>query len=436
MARRLILTMLVTVAFSLPALADDAKPTMTHIDLNDGDTLVFLGDSITHQCLYTQYVEDYYYTRYPKKRIHFRNAGIGGDAAADALRRLDDDVLAFQPKYVTLLLGMNDGGYMHSDVWETFKIYEQGMTELLDRIAAAGAVAIPMTPTMYDFVPGRKIDNPYLKEPCHQYYNAVLACYGAWLRQQATERGLGFVDMYTPLNRISFEQRSKDPAFSMIGDAVHPGPDGQVVMAQALLKDLNVESQVSSVLLARGKDGWKAETKNAELSNLEIDGATIGFDLLAGSLPWVVPEGARQGYALSQAASLSGETLQLVGLDSGQYELKIDGNAVGTYSDIEWAGGIALQENSSTPQYQQALEVATLNKKRNEEAVNPLRSQWLELKRNLGMKETEPEKFAEWMNEFKKKTAELETSALKMEEEIYRVNQPRMHRYSIERVKE
>jgi hypothetical protein len=59
-----------------------------------------------------------------------------------------------------------------------------------------------------------------------------------------------------------------------------------------------------------------------------------------------------------------------------------------------------------------------------------------ELKRQLGMKETEPEKFAEWMNEFKNKTAELEASALKMEEEIYRVNQPRMHRYTIVRVKE
>lgn len=27
--------------------------------------------SITHQCLYTQYVEDYFYTRYPKLKLHF-----------------------------------------------------------------------------------------------------------------------------------------------------------------------------------------------------------------------------------------------------------------------------------------------------------------------------------------------------------------------------
>jgi lysophospholipase L1-like esterase len=81
------------------------------LDLEDGDTMVFLGDSITHQCLYTQYVENFFHTRYPERRIHFHNAGVSGDRAADALARFDDDVAAFQPKYVTILLGMNDGSY-------------------------------------------------------------------------------------------------------------------------------------------------------------------------------------------------------------------------------------------------------------------------------------------------------------------------------------
>ena len=66
------------------------------IELNDGDNFVFLGDSITHQCLYTQYVEDYFYTRFPAKRIHFHNSGVGGDRASDALARFDDDVAAFK----------------------------------------------------------------------------------------------------------------------------------------------------------------------------------------------------------------------------------------------------------------------------------------------------------------------------------------------------
>jgi hypothetical protein len=40
-------------------------------------------------------------------------------------------------------------------------------------------------------------------EPRDTYYNGVLALYGAWLREQAEIRGLGFVDMYSPLNSLT-----------------------------------------------------------------------------------------------------------------------------------------------------------------------------------------------------------------------------------------
>ena len=74
------------------------KKMLAPVVLKDGDGFVFLGDSITHQCLFTQYVEDYFYTRYPKLRIHFHNAGIGGDRAADALVRFDGDVAVHKPR--------------------------------------------------------------------------------------------------------------------------------------------------------------------------------------------------------------------------------------------------------------------------------------------------------------------------------------------------
>ena len=42
------------------------KSPLDKLDLKDGDSIVFLGDSITHQCLYTQYIEDFFYTRFPR----------------------------------------------------------------------------------------------------------------------------------------------------------------------------------------------------------------------------------------------------------------------------------------------------------------------------------------------------------------------------------
>src|SRR3954466_9180146 len=134
-------TLLIPIAFAIataPLIAQQPtapafKTIVEKIDLQDGDTFVFLGDSITHQCLYTQYVEDYYYTRYPKLHLHFHNAGVSGDRAQDALTRFDEDVAAQKPKYVSILLGMNDGGYTKFEQ-PIFDTYQAGMTKVLDQI--------------------------------------------------------------------------------------------------------------------------------------------------------------------------------------------------------------------------------------------------------------------------------------------------------------
>src|SRR5262245_35832125 len=49
--------------------------------IRDGDRVVFLGDSITEQRLYTTYIEAYALTRYPDWKLTFRNVGWGGDTA-------------------------------------------------------------------------------------------------------------------------------------------------------------------------------------------------------------------------------------------------------------------------------------------------------------------------------------------------------------------
>ncbi|MCB1233053.1 MAG: hypothetical protein KDN19_22600, partial [Verrucomicrobiae bacterium] len=144
--------------FAVPVFAEEGKkpvpatpavPTPAPLALQDGETLVFLGDSITHQCLYTQYLEDFFYTRFPDRRIRFHNAGVSGDKAADALARFDDDVAAFKPKIAPILLGMNDGPYDDFNR-ETFETYAHDMTALIDRIEGIGAKPIVMSPTMFD----------------------------------------------------------------------------------------------------------------------------------------------------------------------------------------------------------------------------------------------------------------------------------------------
>ena len=41
--------------------------------------MVFFGDSITEQHLYTTFVETYSLTRFPERHVTFANSGWGGD---------------------------------------------------------------------------------------------------------------------------------------------------------------------------------------------------------------------------------------------------------------------------------------------------------------------------------------------------------------------
>src|SRR5262245_9259687 len=100
-----ILTGLVLVLAVPTSRADEQK-----FPLQEGDTWVFGGDSITAQKLHTNYIEAFCYARYPKLTFRFRNSGVGGNRIPDLIARFDYDVAAWKPTVVSVELGMNDKG--------------------------------------------------------------------------------------------------------------------------------------------------------------------------------------------------------------------------------------------------------------------------------------------------------------------------------------
>ncbi|MDF7824726.1 SGNH/GDSL hydrolase family protein [Pontiellaceae bacterium B12227] len=434
---------LIACATVLASAADFKKP-VTSIDLQDGDTLVFLGDSITHQCLYTQYVENYFYTRYPARRILFHNAGVSGDTAADALDRFAEDVAPFKPEYITVLLGMNDGSYQHFN-HEIFSRYETGMTTLAGRMDALEATTVFMGPTMYDarvasVKPPRWLKDQEQIAKATRYYNAVLAFYGTWVRDTALARGAGYVDFLGPLNYHTTQQRLENPEFTMIADAVHPEPDGHAVMAFELLKQMNADGSVGGVTASRkSKGGWRVVSRDGEVTEVSGEGDTLRFSFKADALPWVLPADARLGYEITKSGhKMSNERLTVRGLKPGKYSLKIDGIEVGQYTQAQLGSKVELQGNEKTPQYQQALAVAMLNKERNEKAVKPLRKQWQNRKgkRRQKLHEKDPEAYAKFYTAFETEVARLLQKKAEYEERIYAQAQPKARIYEISLLKE
>lgn len=424
--------------------ADFNTPVGT-MELEDGDTLVFLGDSITHQCLYTQYVEDFFYTRYPGKRIRFHNAGVGGAKAWDALERFEIDVAAYKPKYVTILLGMNDGRYQPFDA-TIFETYHKDMTEVVERIKGCGAVPILMTPTMFDSRAarlGKRQQAPAKLE----FYNSVLAYYGTWLREVAVVNGYGFVDMYSRLNNLTLVERKTNPEFTMIRDSVHPGAAGQIVMAFSIIEDMGLRKPLSSIRILHGDKGQvTARASGGKVSELKLTDERLEFTWTAEGLPWVVPDDAQVGVDLLHLGhKASREALEIHVLPPGQYELTIDGETIGTYQASALARHIELQGTSNTPQYQQALQVAALNKERNAGPVRSMRGQWSLFQRYARAREQlkqspENAQLAKQVEDLKAKTVgmedrvrQFERAAREIEDKIFQINQPRSRRYVLQR---
>src|SRR5439155_18290630 len=77
-----------------------------------GDVIVVMGDSITEQRLYSNYLELRCQTRFPSYNLVFRNVGIGGDTSGGGNGRFKRDVLTHKPTVLTVDFGMNDGGYI------------------------------------------------------------------------------------------------------------------------------------------------------------------------------------------------------------------------------------------------------------------------------------------------------------------------------------
>ena len=92
-----------------------ALPAQEGFYIHDKDTVVFYGDSITEQRLYTTFVETFVVTRYPQLKVRFVNSGWGREIVAGGDGgpvdpRLARDVMAHQATVMTVMLGMNDGG--------------------------------------------------------------------------------------------------------------------------------------------------------------------------------------------------------------------------------------------------------------------------------------------------------------------------------------
>lgn len=453
-------TSVLSAAFALCAL-----PSIAAMPFRDGETVVFLGDSITQQGRYVKYVTDFYFLRYPDRKIRFVNAGISGNSAYGGRFCLKADVEPYSPTTVSIMYGMNDAsaggkyylGYpSRPDMDRRMRVldnYISNMEKLADAIRefAPKCRIVQITPSIYDDTAA----NP--SRDMNPGWNSMIGLYSEYLRYAASTGRWEVCDVNAPMSAYNRVRQMKDPAFTIVGsDRVHPLEHGAFFMAWRYLVDQGVDPVVSEVEVDAATANV-VKCVNATVASCERRGADgeIALQITEKGLPVVIPPAAASIAAdLPIRRDLNRQTLRVTGLGRGVWRLSIDGKEVLTAFADEFARGFDLSLNGRTPQYAQADAVMKKNAERHERESYLRRFasvRWF-LSGKKDIKDPDDVKeVAEWAakNDLTKgwfekqvpsfivewpKRAEIRAEVTRLEEETRQLAQPKPHLWTIRRI--
>ena len=245
---------------------------------NEGQKILFLGNSITYAGQYVAMTESLFLSSHPKKKPQFINSGLPSETVSGLSEpnhadgkfprpclfdRLDNVLDKINPEVVFVCYGMNDGIYLPFDS-ARFEAYKNGIIHLQKRLADQGVKRIIwMTPPVHD--------DPQLRL---NGYNTVLDRYAQWLFSYAKKQSWEIIDLHFPMRRYLETGIKKDHQFRLAADGVHPGELGHWLIAREIVKHLMPNFPIESTW----DDNLRDKPKLRQLYTLVLKRQTIMKD--------------------------------------------------------------------------------------------------------------------------------------------------------------
>lgn len=212
---------------------------MSDFQIQSGQTVVFAGDSITdcgrrgdaapYGVGYVRQCIELITARYPERDLSYFNAGIGGNTVLDLQGRWDTEMLAHNPDWLTVLIGINDLHRSFNATPEAVPVdrFEAVYREILQRAKDHCNPKLVLLDPFY-------LIQPEDANEQQQKVLAMLPDYIAVARKMAQEFGA----LHVPMHDLYQQHLQRRPAETFCPEPVHPNPAGHHVMALALLEAL------------------------------------------------------------------------------------------------------------------------------------------------------------------------------------------------------
>ena len=306
----------------------------TEFALRDGDTVTFLGDSITAARGYTKIVEHYTLMRFPERRVRFINAGQGGDTAFGSLQRLERDVLSKGTTVLTVAFGINDIGWGTKADDERRQRYLDGIREIVTRSQKRGIRVFICSPAITAESPDTA-EIGYLQKMTDD---------GLAL---ARSLGADTIDLTRGMREIQRrvvaankdERDSKNHTQLHVSDGVHLNDLGQLAMGYAMLRGLGAPAEVSFASID-ASSGLTLSSTNCSITGIQPLPHGVQFVRRDRGLPLNLGIFSALNHRwIPISDTLNGYRLQVTGLEPGDYELRVEGRLLGKYSAERLARG-------------------------------------------------------------------------------------------------
>ncbi len=338
--------LLLGVACALPAAkltADDLTPndlTTNDFAIRDGDTVAFLGDSITAARVYGKHIENFTLLRYPQRKVRFINLGIGGDTAAGGLKRLQRDVFDNHVTLLTVAFGINDIGWgMRADEAHR-QVFLDSIRQIVRNCKAHGVRVYICSAAVTGGDPD-KTEGDFLQQMCDQ----ALAI--------AKEEGGHAIDVQRTMREIQRRVLKSNHNLPVekhetlhAPDTIHLSDLGQLAMAHAILKGLGAPEEVSSATIDAGAKR-AVSASGCSISDISSTDGRLSFTRLDEGLPFNNGAFSAMSYRFVPMNELNAYRLKVTGLAAGEYTLTASGRKIGVYRAQQLVEGINIA--STTP---------------------------------------------------------------------------------------
>lgn len=221
--------LMLALSLCFPLIAQEK--TNNEILIKDGETIAFLGDSITAAGAkpggYCQLVID----GLKREGINVKGvfAGISGHKSNQMLARLDKHVISKKPNWMTLSCGVND--VWHGARGVKLEDYKKNIEQIIDKAQAAGIKVMVLTSTM-------------IKEDQSNKLNQKLIGYNDALRELAKNKGCILADLNVEMQEALKTFPPDAPKGKQLTrDGVHMNAYGNFMMAKGILKAFGIKEE-------------------------------------------------------------------------------------------------------------------------------------------------------------------------------------------------